>query len=226
MKKVVQPFKAPRNRMEPSSPNVQASPTRRSPGRQGKLDKDLANSEGPTELVCTRWVIKETQETDIIQSDNDSGAKTGRDEFDGNAERRSFKARFYRSPGVHSSQDPFTTTAASPDISEFERYLENGEFCITLPSGRRKKLSKNDEFWEGHLASEKLRLQQLSDLTPLDAMMVGSTSDEENTGTPLKSAAKTRIKDNSTRRRAKAKLTSTNEPDGASSGLKHLSCIQ
>ena len=140
MKKVMQPFKAPRNRMEPSSPNFQASPTRRSPRprRQGKLDKDLADSEGPTELVCTRWVIKETQETDIIQSDNDSGAKTDRDEFDGNAERRSFEARFYRSPGVHSSQDPFTTTAASPDISEFERYLENGKFCITLPSGRRK----------------------------------------------------------------------------------------
>ncbi len=68
---------------------------------------DVADSEDPTELVCTRWVIKETQEADIIQSDNDSGAKTDRDEFDGNGERWSFEARSDRSPVAHSSQVSF-----------------------------------------------------------------------------------------------------------------------
>jgi hypothetical protein len=90
-----------------------------------------------------------------------------------------------------------------------------------LSTGRRKTLSKNDEFWERHLASEKLRLQQLSDLTPLDAMMVGASSDEDNGGTPLKSTTKTFEESNQ-----KANLTSTTEPDGASSGLKHPYCIQ
>ena len=127
MRKVMQPFKAPRNRKEPYSPKVQASPTRQSPRRQGNPDKavhvvpfkkgikmlsyreaiemaehgevlrystdsgseggvdlnDVADSEGETELVCRSWVVKETQEADIMQSDNESKAKTDRDELNG-----------------------------------------------------------------------------------------------------------------------------------------------
>ncbi len=95
MKKVMQPFKAPRKRKEPISPNVQASPTRQSPRRQGKSD-----SEGQTELVCTRWVVKETQEAERIHSDNDSGAKTDRDECDGNDTRCRLEARSEITTGV------------------------------------------------------------------------------------------------------------------------------
>ena len=69
-------------------------------------------------------------------------------------------------------------------------------------------------------ASEKLRLQKLNDttLTLVDAMLLGSSSDEETGDTPLRRAAN---------RRAKAILRSINEPhrgspttnlDGASSG--------
>ena len=269
MRKVMQPFKAPRNRKEPYSPKVQASPTRQSPRRQGNPDKevhvvpfkkgikmlsyreaiemaehgevlrystdsgseggvdlnDVAESEGETQLVCRSWVVKETQiET---QSDNESEAKTDREEFNGNGERWSFEARIDRSPVAHSSQAPSKATAASPNIIEFEAFLEQDVApqqpppnVETLVQGKGKKLSKNDAYWEGVLASEKLRLKGVSEttLTSVDAMMVGSSSDEEAGETPLRRAAK---------RRAKAILRSINEPtksrgkenpDGASSG--------
>jgi hypothetical protein len=154
-----------------------------------------------------------------MQSDNESEAKTDRDEFNGNGERWSFEARIDRSPVAHSSQAPSTTTAASPNIMEFEAFLEQDVApqqpppnVETLVQGKRKKLSKNDEFWEGVLASEKLRLQRVSEttLTSVDAMMVGSSSDEETGDTPLRRAAN---------RRAKAILRSINEPHGSSPGI-------
>ncbi len=86
MKKVImQPFKAPRSTKKPSSPKVQASPVK-------VRQNDVADSEGETELVCRSWVVKETQEADIMQSDNESEAKTDRDEFNGNGERWSIEA--------------------------------------------------------------------------------------------------------------------------------------
>ncbi len=145
MRKVMQPFKAPRNRKEPRSPKVQDSPTRQSPRRQGNPDKEVhvvpfkkgirmlsyreaiemaehgevlrystdsgseggvdlsdgkiyseqqytSDSEGPTELVCQRWVVKETQEAEIIPSDNESEAKTEQDDINRNGEHWSFEA--------------------------------------------------------------------------------------------------------------------------------------
>jgi hypothetical protein len=130
--------------------------------------------------VCERWVVKETQEADIIHSDNDS--------------------------------------EASPNITEFEAFLEQDLAPREPPPNvepadqrKRKKLSKTDEFWEGVLASEKLRLQKVSDsdLTPVEAMMVGSSSEEETGDTPLRRAAK---------RRAKAILRSINDHHGGSLG--------
>ena len=230
MKKVImQPFKAPRSTKEPSSPKVQARPTRQSPRRQGKSGKelhvipykkgirslsyreavevaehgevlryrtdsgseggvdlnDVADSEGMTQLVCSRWVVKETQEADIVQSDNDSEAKTDLDELNGNGERWNFEARIDRSPVAHSSEDTFNTTAASPNVAEFEAFLEKEKATQREPlivetsyQRRQQNLSKTDAYWEGVLQSEKQRLQQTSDeaLTSVDAMMVGSSS--------------------------------------------------
>ena len=223
MKKVImQPFKAPRSTKEPSSPKVQARPTRQSPRRLGKSGNDVADSEGETELVCASWVINETQEADIVQSDNESLAKIDCEELNGSGERWSIEARINRSPEPHSSQGPLSTNTASPNITEFEAFLEqdvatqrplpNG---ATSVQGKQKKLSKNDEFWEGVLASEKQRLQQLSEaaLTSVDAMMLGSGSDEDNGDTPLRQAV---------HRRAKAILRSINEPHGGSSGALPL----
>jgi hypothetical protein len=87
-------------------------------------DKTYSDSEGPTELVLKRWGFKETQEADIIESDNDSEAKTDRDDVNDNGENWKFEARMDRSVMVHSNAGPLTTTLASPDISEFEAYLE------------------------------------------------------------------------------------------------------
>ena len=223
MKKVMQPFKAPRHRKEPIRPNVWASPTRKSPRRQGKTD-----SEGPTELVCTRWVVQETQEADKIYSDNESGAKMDQDESNGNGSRLRLEARGERSPVVHSSQDPSTIATASPDILEFENFLENSlaprqllQSVDEQAPGTRKKQSKTDEYWEGVLAREKLRLHQSCNetLTSVDAIMVGPSIDEDNTATLLKRTTKRRAAPKS---KYKPPL---NEPDGDASGQYFYSCI-
>ena len=144
--------------------------------------------------------------------------KTDRDDLNGNGERWILEARMDRSPVAHSSQAPLKTTTASPNITEFEAFLEQDLAPRQPPPNvepshqrKRKELSKNDAFWEGVLASEKLRLQKVSDtnLTSVEAMMVGSSGDEETGDTPLRRAAK---------RRAKAILRSINEPHGGSPG--------
>ena len=188
----MQPFKAPRKSKSASSPKV-------------------ADSEDETQLVCSRWVVKETQEADMVQSDNDSEAKTDQDEMNGNGERWHFEARRDRSPVAHSSDDIFNTTAASPNVAEFEAFLERDKAAerepviMCVPTG--KNLSKTDAYWEGVLQSEKQRMQQTSDevLTSVDAMMVGSSSDDDNGDTPLRRAAN---------KRAKALLRSINDPFG------------
>ncbi len=146
MRKVMQPFKAPRNTKEPSSPKFQVRPTRQSPRRLGNPDKDVANSEGETELVCTSWVIKETQETDIMQLDNESLAKTDCEEFNNSGERCSIKG-------------PLSTNIASPNITEFEAFLEQEvatqrplpNSTTTIP-GKQKKyrqmMNSGREFWQ------------------------------------------------------------------------------
>jgi len=87
-----------------------------------------------------------------------------------------------------------TTTLASPDISEFEAYLER-ESLHGLPEAvvptcgerKRKRISTNDEYWEGVLQSEKERLLKDSEyyLTSVEAMMVGVPNDEDNVHTPM-----------------------------------------
>jgi hypothetical protein len=198
MKKVMQPFKAPRRRKEPSSPKDQASP---------EVD-DVSNSEGPSELVCSKWVIPETQEANIIQPDLHNDAITTRDKMNGNGQRWTFEARMERSPVAHASKEASQTARASPNILEFETYLEH-DLALRQPlqngeasdKRKRKKQSKNDAFWEGILASEKLRIHKLNDnhLTSVDAMMVGVSSEEDNSDTPsLHRATKRRTKENST----------------------------
>ena len=73
-----------------------------------------------------------------------------------------------RSVIQHSNEAPLTTTVASPNITEFEAYLEQRvapeqpkPIVQTSMKGNRKRKSKNDEFWEGVLESEKLRVQKL-----------------------------------------------------------------
>ncbi len=68
--KVMRPFRAPRSTDGKTA--AKASPTRQSPRRQDKEDSAQDNtddSEGPTELHMTRWVIKETE--DSVQDNTD-----------------------------------------------------------------------------------------------------------------------------------------------------------
>jgi len=199
MKKVMQPFKAPRNRMEPSSPNVQASPTRRSPRRQGKLDKDLADSEGPTELVCTRWVIKETQETDIIQSDNDSGAKTDRNTFPVFNDTSLFTPSSLQS--LDCSEDDNVPIAATLSAQSKSLTLLATLASQPSPSPIVRKKRQKKSLWTYETVAEP----------------TGISSRYWDAEAPVERA---------TKRRAKEKLSSIHEPDGDSSGTQPYTCFK
>ena len=77
---VMRPFRAPRSREGKTA--AKASPTRQSPRRTGKTDtrqEDTEDSEGPTELRVTRWVIPETQ---AVGEDDVGGNTLGEDNTD------------------------------------------------------------------------------------------------------------------------------------------------
>ena len=79
MKKVMQPFKAPRNSKEPSSPKVQASPTRQSPRRQGKSDKALhviPFKKGIKQLSY-REAIEMAEHGEVLRYSTDCGSEGG-----------------------------------------------------------------------------------------------------------------------------------------------------
>jgi hypothetical protein len=169
--------------------------------------------------VCEQWVVKETQDADIIRhSDNDSEAKTDQDDVNVNGERWRFEARMDRSVVSQSNEAPLTTTVASPNIMEFEAYLEHAlaprqslPIVQTLIAAKRKRKSKTDEFWEGVLEREKLRLLNVSEssLTPVEAMMVGGSSNDDNGDTTI---------ERTTYSQAKEKSSPIHEPNEASSG--------
>ncbi len=170
--------------------------------------------------MLRQWVVKETQEADIIESDNDSEAKTDRDDVNDNGEHWKFEARLDRSAMVHSNTGPSTTTLASPDISEFEAYLERElQLVQPEPSGptcgerKRKRRSNNDDYWEGVLQSEKERLQKDKEcsLTSVEAMMVGVIDEGDNGQTPVK--VQTQIM-------ANEKAVPLDEPHGALLGAQ------
>jgi hypothetical protein len=115
-----------------------------------------------------------------------------------------------------SNEAPSTTTVASPNIMEFEAYLEHAlaprqplPIVQTLIAGKRKRKSKNDEFWEAVLEREKLRLLNVrqSNLTPVEAMMVGGSRNDDNADTTI---------ERETYSQAKEKSSPIHEPNEAS----------
>ncbi len=79
MKKVMQPFKVPRNRKEPSSPKVQASPTLQSPRRQGKSDKEvhvIPYKKG-IRVLSYREAIEVAEHGEVLRYSTDSGSEGG-----------------------------------------------------------------------------------------------------------------------------------------------------
>ena len=142
----MRPFRAPRSREGKTA--AKASPTRRSPRRTDKpyqtdtTQQDTEDTEGPTELRVTRWVIPETQFVEEDNTDNKSDTQNDRDGVGGNA----------------TSLD-----APSPSVSEFEHYLETqvSNQQQNKDEGSSRKKQSNDEFWEGVLQSELKRVAAL-----------------------------------------------------------------
>ena len=107
---------------------------------EGKTDtaqQDTDDSEGPTELIAARWVIKETEEVDKDNTGNDIRTKTIEDE-------------------------PTTTMSApSPSLSKFEVFLEKQIDGHQLPQEKEALPQKetNDAFWERILQGEIKRME-------------------------------------------------------------------
>ena len=187
-RKVMQPFRAPRQQ------NAKSSPTRQSPRRQGKQDqkvqdqkvqveetaaktneaqKDTTDSEDATELgvVWKPMVIKETQYSDFDDiTDNGNCEQHG--------QRFTIEANFERSPLKIHDKPAVASNAASPSCSEFEAFLDKASASAVVP----KKISKNDAYWENVLEAEKKRLGfDIGARTiSVNDMMVGDDSDDDN----------------------------------------------
>ena len=83
-----------------------------------------------------------------------------------------------------------TSVSVSPNVTEFERYLEGlpSQGPSTLPLSKPAHMSK-DQWWESVLQAEKVRLQQLQEahpvpvddiLVPVDAMLLDAESSDDD----------------------------------------------
>jgi hypothetical protein len=168
-RQVMQPFRAPRKK------NDKASPSRQSPRRQGKQDKEdkegeahMIESEEATEMGLV-WplIIKETQCSDIEKIiDKGEGNSCGNSVI--------IEANSDRSHITHHEMD----TGASPSCSEFEAFLEKA----SAPAVRQKKQSKTDAYWENILQSEKERLGNANNARTIsveDILLHESSEDDD-----------------------------------------------
>ncbi len=151
---VMQPFRAPRQQKE------KASPTRQSPRRQGKQDKQVQALE--LGHVWKPVVIKETQFDNIEEVVDCSLVEAD------------------THPGIGA-------TAASPSCSEFEAFLDSKSVWAnaSAPSvsvGVSKQISKTDAYWNNVLELEKQRFaaDAVESLVPVDAMMLDISSDDDD----------------------------------------------
>ena len=174
----MRPFRAPRSTDGKTA--AKASPTRQSPRRQGKEDSAQDNtddSEGPTELHVTRWVIKETEDSVQDNTDKNSEGLTDCDDVDANGQTWTIESRKKRA-------EVLVVDAPSPSLSEFEAYLDKevvGQQQEKEKAPTRKMQSKND-FWERNLESEKKRIEALQNdtLVPLEDIMVWNDCESTN----------------------------------------------
>jgi hypothetical protein len=188
-RQVMQPFRAPRKK------NDKASPSRQSPRRQGKQDKEdkegeahMIESEEATEMgLVWPFIIKETQCSDI-EKIIDKGE--GMD------------------------------TAASPSCSEFEAFLEKA----SAPAVRQNKQSKTDAYWENILQREKERLGNANNVRTIsvedillhesseddDVPIVATLQGKQDNLSLLANAATASISSPSLRKKKKPKVINTN----------------
>ena len=162
--KATRPFRPPRQSVDRS---VHAEPTHQTnPEPQVILAGD---SDEPTQfgLVGGAWLVKETQEL---------GAETTKDQIDTVLVNHEVQQK-----------EKLQTTAASPNVSEFEEYLEglHGQkdslaVSLNLPATKPAHLTK-DEWWETVLRAEQDRVKNLEErLVPVDEMFLDDCSSEDD----------------------------------------------
>ncbi len=160
----MKPFRAPRKCVD--NPTLDGQPSK----EQVSVRKQQVDSEEATEfeLVRSGWIVPETEEQTLLTSQD----KTN--------------------PAVPESNhvpqlQSHNCVAASPNVSEFEKYLDGlpsqgaSTLSSTLPLTKPAHLSK-DEWWDTVLQAEKQRLQQLEEarIVPVDDMFpdAGSSDDD------------------------------------------------
>ncbi len=139
----------------------------RAPRKSVLLGGDRVESQEATEFGLLRscWVVPETEVEASFTSQENS------DRTD---------------PPLQSH----TSVSASPNVTEFERYLEGlpAQGPSTLPLSKPAHLSK-DQWWESVLQAEKVRLQQIEEahpvpveaiLLPVDAMLLDAESSDDD----------------------------------------------
>ncbi len=172
---MLRPFRAPRIREVETSSKARKKDT---------PQIDTENSEGPTELRVTRWIVPETQDGDLHNADNKSDTNTDRDDVGDNGQVWTIEARNKCAEVEAAKENATSCDSPSPCLSEFERYLEKA--VVEKQQKNDKELPKqkqtNDEYWEGVLQSEWKRLHDdiNSRLVPVEEMMVGACSDDDD----------------------------------------------
>ncbi len=172
---MMRPFRAPRTR------EVETASKAR---RKDTPQIDTEDSEGPTELRVTRWVVPETQDVDLHNADNKSDTNTDRDDVGDNGQVWTIEARNKCAEVEAATETATSFDAPSPCLSEFELFLEKEVLEKQQKNDKElpKKQQTNDEFWEGVLQSELKRFNVDTNfrLVPVEEMMVGASSDDDD----------------------------------------------
>ncbi len=155
-------------------------------GKRATTKHDTEESEGPTELRVTRWLIPETEEGDQDITDNTIETTTTKDHIESETGTNALLPN-----------ETLKSTAASPAVSEFENYLEgisakgdsstvasssnNMALSTSLPATRPAHLSK-DEWWESVLRAEQERIKQMEQphLVPVNEMFFDTVSSDDD----------------------------------------------
>ena len=146
---VMQPFRAPRQQKE------KASPTRQSPRRQGKQDKQVH--------VRERVVIKETQFDNIEEVVDCSFVE----------------ATTHPSIGATAASPSCSEFEAFLD----SKSVSANASAASVSVGGSKKISNTDAYWNNVLEFEKQRLaadDAVESLVPVDAIMLDTSSDDDD----------------------------------------------
>jgi hypothetical protein len=175
-RQVMQPFRAPRKG------KAQSSPVRQSPRRQVLCDSEEDTALG---LVYPPRIILETQFSDIEELS-----------VDGNPDEHVLiAARTARSPAASLKPSAISSTGTSPNLSEFEAFMDRASADSAVRTKKVKKAtgttranSKNNVLQR---ENQRLASEAVGELVPVDFMLL----DEHHThnDAPIVSAQSTSL---------------------------------